>query len=82
MQTPNASSTTFATAPIVDLLKEPLHTLPPEKLREYVKELRTLATSPQALGKKLRAEGKDVEGGTGKKKQTFEEMMSELMEEP
>lgn len=40
----------------------------PDQLRQYSVELRTLAKSPQSLGKKLRAEAagkdEDVESGT------------------
>lgn len=57
-----------------------------EELRGYTQELRNLATSPQALGKKLRAEavekvakksnaGKTVKASPGK---SLDEMMAEL----
>jgi hypothetical protein len=57
----------------------------PEEVRAYTQELRLLATSPQALGRKLRAESegrkaasagpKGVKVGGGK---SLEEMMKEL----
>jgi len=56
------SSTRFANEPLISLVKKPLHAMSQDELRQYTLELRTLAKSPQALGKKLRQEAKDLEG--------------------
>jgi len=61
MPTNTDSSSGFANEPIVNLLKRPLNQLSQEELRAYTQELRTLRTSPQALGKRLRAEAADKE---------------------
>jgi hypothetical protein len=63
----------------VALLRKPTHTLSAEELRAFTQELRTLATSPQALGKKLR-EGKEnkpktVKAASGK---TLDDFITEL----
>lgn len=80
--TQSLSSTTFATAPIVALLKKPLHLMSQDEMRAYAKEVRTLATSPQALGKMLRegaaervVKAKSVEVKGGK---SLEDLMKEL----
>ena len=55
------SSTPFANEPLVALLKRPLHQMTQEELQKYTLELRTLQKSPQALGRKLRQEAKELE---------------------
>lgn len=89
-QTPSNSSTgsvpvnpdpNYQVAPIVALLKRPLHTLSPEELRKYSAELRELATSPQALGRKLReaaSEAKRKESKGVKDDRTLEDFMASL----
>lgn len=51
------SSSTFANDPLLQLLQpRPLHMMTQDEIREQVNALRTLRTSPQGLGKVLRAD--------------------------
>ncbi len=81
----NNSSSGFANEPLLALLKTPFHTMTEDQKRAYALELRTLAKSPQSLGKKLRAEGeareRKADGGAKKVtagKASFEDMMKDL----
>jgi hypothetical protein len=72
MPTPNDSSSGFANAPLLALLKTPHHMMTPDQKRAYAVELRTIAKSSQSLGRKLREElgegdaaGAAVSGGSG-----------------
>lgn len=55
------SSTQFANEPLIQLIGKPLHQMTQDELRQYSLELRTLAKSPQALGRKIRQESKEAE---------------------
>lgn len=90
LKTQKDFSSTFANEPLANLLKKPLHMMAPEEALAYAMELRNLRTSPQALGKRLRAErvkdedgdeetGPQVKGtGQGKVKESFDDFMKGL----
>ena len=83
MPTPEPSSTTFANDPIVNLLRKPLNQMTESELRAYSKEVRLLATSPQALGKKLRQDEfekaeKRQSATPAQPKKSFDDMMKEF----
>lgn len=51
------STSSFANDPLLRLLQpKPLHLMSQDEIRKQVNELRTLRTSPQALGRALREE--------------------------
>lgn len=85
------SSTAFAVAPIVNLLKKPMNEMGEEELRAHVAELRSLRQNPHALGKALRGDAAEKkrkekarevedEGGTVSvpKASSLEDLMKQL----
>jgi hypothetical protein len=62
------SSPLFATAPVHALIQQPIDTMSPEQLRQFVSHLRTLRTSPPTFSKQLREEADSEELAEAKPK--------------